>query len=216
VKPTRGMLVHRMGGLSSERRAGLLALGVLLFMLATLVVYQRLRIEPKRTSEPPAKDELREAGTELVGTTPPLELVPAEVREPLTQLAYPLRNGWQVVKEFGSSDQAFGDFRIFSGLAVAAPPSVSVLAGGPGRVIEVDQDPLDGGAVVVDHGAGLLSRYAGLGNILVQLEQKVDTGQELGHIATTAKGVRQSLGSHLYFQVFKDGHSVNPGDYFPN
>jgi len=216
VKPTRGMVSNRIGSLARERRTGLIALGIMLVMLSALLVYQRLTTEPQASQEGPFAEQPIESGELVRGTIPPPESVSVPVMEPLTQLTYPLNNAWQVIKHYGSIDQAFGDFRIFNGLAIAAAPSASVMAGGPGTVIEVEQDPLDGGAVVIDHGSGLLTRYAGLGNIVVQLKQEVKTGQALGHIATINTGARHSLGSHLYLQVFKDGHSINPATYLPN
>lgn len=216
MKSTRGLMGNRVGSLTRERHTGLIALGIMIMTLATLVIYQRLTTEPRTAPEPPMVNQPIEAGAPVQGTTPPPETMSTEVKEPLTRLVRPLGSNWQVIKEYGSIDEAFGDFRLFSGLALAVAPTTSVLAGGPGRVVEVEQDPLDGGAVVIDHGAGLQIRYAGLGQILVQLEQEVDTGQELGQIASAGTGVRQSLGSHLYLQVFMDGDSMNPIVYFPN
>ncbi len=216
MKPTRGVAGYRIGGLSRERRTGLIALGTMLMLLAGIMLYQRLMTQPRAAHEVPTEDQPTEAAAVLHGTTPLPESMTEVSVEPLSRLAYALRDDWQVVKEYGSVDKAFDDFRIFTGIAVAAAPQTSVFSGGPGRVITVDQDPIDGGTVVVDHGAGLQSRYAGLGQIMVQIDQEVTAGQELGQIAKLNTGVRQSLGSHLFFQVFMNGDSIDPSAYFPN
>lgn len=216
MKPTRGIMSNRIGSLTRERRTGLIALSVMLIMSAALLIYQRLTTDPSNTLDRLTGELPIDAAPIAQEQTPPSESLPAAAKEPVTRLANPLGHDWQVVKEYGSIDQAFGDFRIFSGLAVAAAPHTVVQAGGPGRVVEVEHDPLDGGTVVIDHGSGLQSRYAGMGQILVQVGQEVDTGQDLGQIAISSMGVRQSLGSHLYLQVFKNGHSINPVAYFPN
>jgi len=216
VKPTRSTTGNRIGSLTRDRRIGLIALGIMLIMLAALLIYQRVTTEPGTPLDQPINEQRMEVEATMPETEAPGVEVPEAIRQPLTQLAYPLASDWNLVKEYGSTDEAFGDFRIFSGLAVAAAPHTPVLAGGPGRVIEVEQDPLDGGAVVIDHAAGLQSRYAGLGQILVHLDQDVISGQEIGQIAGSSAGIRQSLGSHLYLQVFKDGDVINPLVYFPN
>lgn len=76
-----------------------------------------------------------------------------------------------------------------------------VRAAGTGTVTAVS--PLSGGGygVLVDHGEGLETLYANLGEVSVQSGDAVGRGQPLG---TAADG--------LYFELRQDGQSVDPGE----
>lgn len=66
-----------------------------------------------------------------------------------------------------------------------------------------------GNHVVVDHGEGITSTYAHLYSIAVHVGQPVGTDTALGQEGST--GV--STGTHLHFEIRKDGQLQNPQDY---
>ncbi len=63
-----------------------------------------------------------------------------------------------------------------------------------------------GGAVIVDHGGGLVSAYFHLGPILVRQGESVVKGQILGEVGTG--GI--STGPHLHWQLSLRGFAVHP------
>ena len=65
--------------------------------------------------------------------------------------------------------------------------------------------------VVVDHGDGWQTLYAHLSGIAVSVGQKVAQGQLLGYGGTSG----YSTGTHLHFEVHKNGAVVNPLTYLP-
>jgi murein DD-endopeptidase MepM/ murein hydrolase activator NlpD len=88
-----------------------------------------------------------------------------------------------------------------------------VVAVWDGRVSEVKYD--EGGYghyVTIDHGNGVKTRYAHLDATLVNVGQQVKAGQRIG-LGGNSGGVVSSGGgdgSHLHFEVWKDGVDINP------
>lgn len=66
-----------------------------------------------------------------------------------------------------------------------------------------------GRLVEVDHGNGLITRYAHLGAIEVRAGQHVQVGQRLGVVGVSGR----STGPHLHFEVLKGGKFVDPSLY---
>jgi len=66
-----------------------------------------------------------------------------------------------------------------------------------------------GNTVEVDHGNGLVTRYAHHSKNYVSVGDVVTTGQALAQTGTTGR----STGTHLHFEVIKNGKFQNPLDY---
>ena len=69
-----------------------------------------------------------------------------------------------------------------------------------------------GNMVLVDHGNGMVTRYAHLREIYVTTGQKVARGQSVGWMGNTGN-VRGRTGLHLHFEVIIGGKKVNPMSY---
>lgn len=80
------------------------------------------------------------------------------------------------------------------------------LAAGNGTVIFAEYNGGYGNCVIIDHGDGIETLYAHLGDITVAVGDNVSTGDMIGHIGTTGS----STGYHLHFEVHVDGETVNP------
>lgn len=66
-----------------------------------------------------------------------------------------------------------------------------------------------GFTVKIDHGNGLVTVYAHLESLSVEVGQKVSAGQEIGKVGNTGL----SNGPHLHFEVIRNGVKVNPLNY---
>lgn len=66
-----------------------------------------------------------------------------------------------------------------------------------------------GMTVEVDHGDGLVTRYAHHSKLFVQKGDAVKAGQSLAQTGSTGR----STGTHLHFEVIKNGKFQNPLDY---
>lgn len=108
------------------------------------------------------------------------------------------------------SDLENGEARTHSGVDIAAPLGEAVVAAGDGVVVEATDFYKDnlkwGKVVVIDHGHGVVSRYAHLDGYSVRKGDTVKGGEKIGAVGATGK----VTGPHLHFEVLKDGKSVDP------
>jgi len=66
-----------------------------------------------------------------------------------------------------------------------------------------------GNLVEVDHGDGLVTRYAHAKTIKVKVGDVVQKGQVLALMGSTGR----STGPHVHFEVIRNGKSENPETY---
>jgi len=84
-----------------------------------------------------------------------------------------------------------------------------VFAAASGRVIFAGWSGGYGRMIAIDHGNGLVTRYAHLSNIKVSSGQSVSKGSVIGSVGTTGN----TTGSHLHFEVLVNGSFRNPLNY---
>jgi murein DD-endopeptidase MepM/ murein hydrolase activator NlpD len=92
-----------------------------------------------------------------------------------------------------------------SGVDFRSPSGTSVLAAAAGTVVLAEPLALWGNAVAIDHGWGILTGYAHLSKIGVQVGQQVQRGEIIGKVGNTGL----STGSHLHWEMWVSGNSVN-------
>lgn len=81
-----------------------------------------------------------------------------------------------------------------------------------GIVKEISYSPLGYGLeVVIDHGNGIVSRYAHLQAKYVKLDQKITKGDVIGLVGATG----WATGPHLHLEVYQNGRSINPFNVIP-
>ncbi len=81
-----------------------------------------------------------------------------------------------------------------------------VLAAGDGTVVFAGRRGGYGRVVFVDHGNGIITRYAHLNKIECKKGDKLLAGQRLGQLGSSGR----TTGAHLHFEVRLDGRSVDP------
>lgn len=115
--------------------------------------------------------------------------------------------GTQISSGFGyRSDPFAGTPAFHAGLDFKGPMGAPIFAAAAGKVAFVGRRPGYGNCVEVDHGNGLLTRYAHMSAFSAKAGQAVRTGQLIGAVGSTGR----STGPHLHFEVRLHGQPVNP------
>jgi murein DD-endopeptidase MepM/ murein hydrolase activator NlpD len=118
----------------------------------------------------------------------------------------PVESGY-ISSFFGSRTDPFhGKAAFHAGLDFAGAPGTRVLAAADGIVSFAGRDGNYGKLVEVTHGNGYLTRYAHNSTILVEAGQTVRKGDPIALMGSTGR----STGTHLHFEVLREGRPVNP------
>jgi murein DD-endopeptidase MepM/ murein hydrolase activator NlpD len=103
--------------------------------------------------------------------------------------------------------------RPHEGIDVSAPMGAEIEAPAAGVVTDVGWEDGYGNILTIDHGFGLVTRYAHCSKILVGRGQRVKRGQRIALVGSTGL----STGPHLHYEVWVNGKPVNPIHYvMPN
>lgn len=95
------------------------------------------------------------------------------------------------------------------GIDIVAPKGTPVVATGHGRVSSVGYRGEYGLLVEVDHGYGLVTRYAHLSGARVRVGETVKRGDTLGAVGQSGL----ATGPHLHYEVVVNGQQANPVRY---
>jgi murein DD-endopeptidase MepM/ murein hydrolase activator NlpD len=104
------------------------------------------------------------------------------------------------------SDPFTGGGAMHNGLDFKGPTGTAILAAAPGRISSVGAQGGYGNTVEIDHGQGIMTRYAHLSGFDARVGDVVAAGQQIGRMGSTGR----STGSHLHFEVRINGAAVNP------
>jgi len=99
--------------------------------------------------------------------------------------------------------------RPHEGIDVTAPMGAEIEAPASGVVTDVKWEEGYGNMITLDHGYGLVTRYAHCSKILVARGQRVKRGQKIALVGSTGL----STGPHLHYEVWVNGKPVNPVKY---
>jgi murein DD-endopeptidase MepM/ murein hydrolase activator NlpD len=93
------------------------------------------------------------------------------------------------------------------GLDLAGPVGTPVYAPAGGIVLTADWSGNGYGlTITIDHGFGLVTRYAHLSEVLVEAGQTINRGDKIAKIGNTGR----STGPHLHFETVLGGVPVDP------
>ena len=111
---------------------------------------------------------------------------------------------------FGNRVDPFNSRLSFhSGVDLVAPMGTPILATAGGRVIYAGEKDGYGNVVEVDHGNGLVTRYAHASRVIVREGDVVLPRQHIADVGSTGR----STGPHLHMEVLENGAPVNPAGY---
>lgn len=96
--------------------------------------------------------------------------------------------------------------RMHNGIDIAARRGTPIVAPADGEVSFTGVIPGYGRTVEIDHGNGLVTRYAHLDKVSVARGDCLAAGEKLGTVGRTGK----TTGPNLHFEVILDGERIDP------
>ncbi|MEQ1803918.1 MAG: M23 family metallopeptidase [Burkholderiaceae bacterium] len=111
---------------------------------------------------------------------------------------------------FGFRPDPFtGVAALHTGLDFPAEIGTTVVAAAGGVVLLTEQHPQYGNVIELDHGQGVVTRYAHNSKLFAKTGDIVKRGQKISEIGTSGR----STGPHLHFEVRLDGVPQNPAKF---
>jgi murein DD-endopeptidase MepM/ murein hydrolase activator NlpD len=152
-------------------------------------------LAPSAEDDPISRDVQRLATLQRIARTLPLA-------SPLDQ--------FHVTSPYGKRRDPFTrSWAFHPGVDLGAPRRATVLATAPGRVVFAGASGPYGNVVEIDHGMGIVTRYAHLGTIEVTLGDEVEFRHPLGVIGNTGR----STSRHLHYEIRIDGQAFDPANF---
>jgi len=99
--------------------------------------------------------------------------------------------------------------RAHTGIDITAPAGTPVVASANGRIASVGYQGEYGLMVEIDHGHGVVTRYAHLSAAKVRAGQQVKRGEPIGNVGKSGL----AIGFHLHYEVLVNGAPANPRRY---
>lgn len=96
--------------------------------------------------------------------------------------------------------------RQHEGIDIARPSGFNIKSADNGTVVAAGWDGTYGNRVIIDHKNGYKTTYAHLSSISVDVGDVVPQGSKIGVMGSTGR----STGTHLHFEVEKNGVTINP------
>jgi len=121
----------------------------------------------------------------------------------------PIVDGW-FSSNFGYRIDPFTGMKSFhEGIDFPAEVGTTIVAAASGKVVYAGYHPEYGKMIEIDHGNGLLTRYAHTSQVFVHEGDLVVRGQRLASVGSTGR----STGPHLHFEVRLNGVPQNPARF---
>lgn len=138
-----------------------------------------------------------------------LRLLEKRVRDRVLPTTLPVKDAL-LGSPFGHrADPLAGLRAMHEGIDFNAVPGTPVVAAADGVVLSATYHPEFGNLVEVDHGEGLVTRYAHLLRMDAQPGALVKRGERVGAVGSTGR----STGPHLHFEVRMLGVAQNPAQF---
>ncbi|GIV36000.1 MAG: hypothetical protein KatS3mg032_0379 [Cyclobacteriaceae bacterium] len=137
--------------------------------------------------------------------------MPAVAARPEWPVWWPLETSNPTIASgFGKRIHPYHKGKYFHyGIDIPAAKGHGVRSAGGGKVIRVVRSRVESGYgnyVEIDHGTGVISRYACLDEIVVRTGQQVEGGRLIGYAGISGSAVAP----HLHFEILINSRPVNP------
>lgn len=136
-------------------------------------------------------------------------LLDARVKRTLTPTALPVDGAWNASSFGWRIDPITGQVALHEGIDFIAEAGTPIHAAAAGVVVTAEHHSAYGKMVEIDHGGGLVTRYAHASKLLVKPGQLAKRGDKIAEVGSTGR----STGSHLHFEVRQNGAAQNPARF---
>ena len=124
---------------------------------------------------------------------------------------YPVPGPFIVSRSFGVSKDPFtSKDKWHYGTDFVAEIGTAIVATASGVVTRVENHPIWGKRIYIDHDEGFSTVYAHLGTTTVSRGKQVKRGETIGTMGMSGL----STGPHVHYEIWKKGTAINPDDYF--
>lgn len=136
-------------------------------------------------------------------------MVNRQLESDLTPTGWPVGKGWISSRYGERSDPLTGERAMHWGYDFTGTPGTDVLSVASGVVTWSGPRATYGNTVEIDHGNGLVTRYAHNKDLAVKAGDQVTAGQMIASLGSTGR----VSGPHVHFEVIKDGVRINPSKF---
>ena len=136
-------------------------------------------------------------------------LTDREIDASLMPSGTPVRSGYISSRYGYRSDPITGAPDFHAGIDFDGDYGTDILAVGSGVVSYAANKPGYGLTIEIDHGNGYVTRYAHNSKNLVGVGDPIRDGDVIGKVGSTGR----STGTHVHFEVWRDGRVVNPNEF---
>ena len=134
---------------------------------------------------------------------------PAPTRDETDPAPATLGIAWPLTGRITAGFGLRGRQRHHAGIDIDGITGEEVRAVAAGIVVASGSEGKYGRTVVIDHGSGLTTLYAHASRLLVHEGDRVGQGEAIAEVGASGN----AHGSHLHFEVRRDGHPVDPTPY---
>lgn len=124
----------------------------------------------------------------------------------------PAPDGWVTSGFQLRRDPFTNEYRMHKGLDLACTYRCDIFSTAAGVVVGAERQSGYGKLITIDHGHGIVSRYAHLSRMLVEVGDKIERGQLIGKMGMSGR----ATGIHLHYEVLYNGEHVDPAYFILN
>ncbi|HWA11657.1 MAG TPA: M23 family metallopeptidase [Burkholderiales bacterium] len=133
----------------------------------------------------------------------------SHAKKQLLPTELPVSTGWYS-SNFGWRIDPFTGWNAFhEGMDFMAAEGEAITAAAGGVVVYSEAHPQYGNMIEIDHGNGLITRYAHASKLIARVGDVVLRGQKIAEVGNTGR----STGTHLHFEVRQWGAPQNPARF---
>jgi murein DD-endopeptidase MepM/ murein hydrolase activator NlpD len=136
-------------------------------------------------------------------------LLEDRIKKNLLPTGLPVTSQWNASSFGWRIDPFTGEAAMHEGVDFPSDVGTPIRAAAAGVVVNVERHPQYGNLIEIDHGEGLITRYAHSSRVFVRVGTLVRRGQKIAEVGTTGR----STGPHLHFEVRINGVAQNPNRF---